>query len=365
MMMGCSGTPEQNKNDRVNAGYAKGFTIEKTDEFPGWTKLTVYNPWEKATNVSMEYYLAGKDIEIPGSLADKKIIRTPAERVICLSTTHLAFLDILGENPTVAGISGSKYITNPGIRSRMENGEVPDVGYGQNLNFELIVSLKPDVILVYGIGSEVTSYSRKLDELGIPVLMVGEYLEESPLGKAEWLKFISVLFNKEELAEEYFTKIEAEYNRLSRLVTDLRHKPKVLVGSPYKDSWWVPGGNSYLSNLIKDAGGEYLGERNDSHESYVISFEHALAWGSEADVWINMSNLSSKKEILGVDERFTSFRVFREGILFNNIKRLSTHGGNDFWESGTVNPHLILRDLIAIFHPGLINDELVYYQEIE
>src|SRR5690554_3897085 len=183
MMMGCSGTPEQNKNDRVNAGYAKGFTIEKTDEFPGWTKLTVYNPWEKATNVSMEYYLAGKDIEIPGSLADKKIIRTPAERVICLSTTHLAFLDILGENHTVAGISGSKYITNPGIRSRMENGEVPDVGYGQNLNFELIVSLKPDVILVYGIGSEVTSYSRKLDELGIPVLMVGEYLEESPLGK--------------------------------------------------------------------------------------------------------------------------------------------------------------------------------------
>lgn len=364
-LTGCNGAVEQKQGSTIVSDRAKGFSIDNPDEFPGWTRLTVYNPWEKAKNISMEYYLAGKDIDVPELLEGKNIIRTPVQRVVCLSTTHLAFLDVLGESKSVAGISGSQYISNPAVRSRMEQGEVPDVGYGQNLNYELLVNLQPDVVLVYGIGSEVTSYSRKLEELGIPALMVGEYLEDSPLGKAEWIKFISALFNKEETAEQYFSKIENEYNRLRQLAANNDDKPKVLVGSPYKDSWWVPGGNSYLANLIEDAGGDYLGKQNNAHESYVISFENALSWGGEADVWINMSNLSSRKEILAVDERFSSFRVFQQGLIFNNIKRLSSHGGNDFWESGTVNPHLILRDLIKVFHPELIEEDLVYYEEIE
>lgn len=247
----------------------------------------------------------------------------------------------------------------------MESGEVVDVGYGRNLNYELIVNQHPEIVMVYGIGSEVTTYSRKLEELGIPVIMVAEYLEESPLGKAEWIKFIGALFEKEKKAEEIFNKTEQSYLELKKLVAQKTDKPKVLVGSPYKDSWWVPGANSYLANLIADAGGDYLGKNNSSHESYVISFENALAWGNKADVWINMSNLSSRQEILSTDERFKNFRVFREGKIYNNIKRLSEHGGNDFWESGTVHPDLVLRDLIAIFYPHLINNEMIYYQEIK
>jgi iron complex transport system substrate-binding protein len=120
----------------------------------------------------------------------------------------------------------------------MEQGKVPDVGYGQNLNYELMVNLKPDLVMVYGIGSEVTSYTGKLEELGIPVVMVAEYLEESPLGKAEWIKFIGALFEKEQMAGEYFQKIEKEYNRLKRL---FRMKMKC------RKCWWalpikMPGG---------------------------------------------------------------------------------------------------------------------------
>lgn len=359
---GCSNTRKNEISSGSQDNRARGF---ESKELAGVTKLTVFNPWEKATDVSYEYYLVNKAMDVPDSLKGKRVIRVPVERVICLSTTHLAYLDVLKENDAVVGISGSRYISNPVIRQRMEQDEVPDVGYGQNLNYELMVNLKPDLVMVYGIGSEVTSYAGKLEELGIPVVMVAEYLEESPLGRAEWVKFFGALFKKEQMAGEYFLNIEKEYNRLKALVAGKNKKPEVLVGSPYKDAWWVPGGNSYLANLIADAGGEYIGRKNLSHESYVISFENALAWSGRADVWINMGNLASKKEIIAADQRFESFAVFNNGKIYNNIKRLSSHGGNDFWESGTVNPHLILRDLISIFHPGLIGEELVYYSEIQ
>ncbi len=357
------------ENKEVTSGFRdereNGFQIEELDKKTGLKKLIVSEPWEKAKEISFEYYLINRNHEVRDSLKGRRIIKTPVERVVCLSTTHLAYLDALGENNAVVGISGSRYVSNPDIRKRMEQGRVPDVGYGQNLNYELIVDLKPDLVLLYGIGSEVMNLSHKLEELGIPSVMVAEYLEESPLGKAGWIRFMGTFFEKEEEADEYFTHVVEEYNRLKGLAAERIHKPKILVGSPYKDSWWVPGGNSYLANMIADAGGEYIGRNNPSHESYVISFENALDWGGRADIWINMGNLSSKKEILAADQRFGSFKVFREGKLYNNINRLSIYGGNDFWESGTVNPHLILRDLIKIFHPGLIEEELVYYKEIE
>jgi iron complex transport system substrate-binding protein len=361
LSFGCSHSGNNSVLNNSNEN-ARGFKIEN---YGNVTKLTVFNPWEKAKNISMEYFLLGKNKPLPDSLSGKTIIRTPVERVICLSTTHLAFLNLLDENDAITGISGSQYVSNPEIRKRMESDGVPDVGYGQNLNYELIVNQKPELVMVYGIGGEVTSYTQKIEELGIPVIMVAEYLEETPLGKAEWIKFIGALFNKNNVAEELFNHIESEYNRLKDIALQDAQRPKVLVGSPYKDSWWVPGGKSYLANLISDAGGEYLGKENSSHESYVISFEHALTWAGEADIWINMGNYTGKSEILSADERFGHFPVFKNGRLYNNVKRLGNHGGNDFWESGTVNPHLILQDLISVFHPGLIEKDLVYYQEIK
>lgn len=282
-----------------------------------------------------------------------------------MSTSHLGFVDVLNENNSVVGISGSSYVSHPEIRQRVENGEAVDVGYGQNLNYELIVNQHPDLVMVYGIGSEVAEYSKKLEELGIPVIMNAEYLEENPLGKAEWIKFMATFFEKETEAAQFFEKIETEYSSLQKLTEDQQNRPKVLVGSPYKDAWWVPGGNSYMAHLIADAGGDYLGKSNPSHESYVISFENALTWGNEADVWINMGSLASKKEILATDIRFKSFRVFNEGKLYNNNKRQNERGANDFWESGTVRPDWVLRDLISVLYPGLISEETVYYQEVK
>jgi iron complex transport system substrate-binding protein len=139
-----------------------------------------------------------------------------------------------------------------------------------------------------------------------------------------------------------------------------------MTGMPYRDAWWVPGGRSYLANLIGDAGGNYIFNENDSHESFVISMEEAIIRSSSADFWIHTGMVSGKDEILAADTRFAGFTMFRQAHIYNNNRRSTPGGGNDFWESGTVFPDRILADLIRIFHPGLLPaDSLTYYIEIQ
>jgi iron complex transport system substrate-binding protein len=354
---------EQHTENASSDAYARGFYITVEE---GIRKLTVVNPWEKARNIQIDYYLVDKTSDIPASLKGKNIIRTPVEKIICLSTTHLAFLDALGEISRVKGISGGIYVSHPVISQGVQNAEIIDVGYGQNLNFEAIIDLQPDVVMVYGVDSEITGFLSKFSDLGIPSILNAEYLETSPLGKAEWIKFAGELFNKGELADSIFGETERKYIELTRVSARQANRPKVMMGLPYRDAWWVPGGDSYMARLIADAGGDYIGSDNSSRESYVISFEEALMWASVADFWLNVGMVTSKSEILAADARFEKFRVFSQGEIFNNNRRATGLGGNDFWESGVVAPEVILADLISIFHRGALNThEMIYYQEIK
>ena len=168
VLNGCSYHQNSSVNFSNSNRYARGFSIEKMGNI---TKVSVFNPWEKAKNISVEYYLINKNSEIPDSLSDKNVIHTPIKRIVCMSTSHLGFIDVLNENDAVVGISGSEYVSNKTIQQRIKNGKIADVGYGQNLNYEIIVNQKPDAVMVYGVDSEVTGYIQKLKELGIPVIM--------------------------------------------------------------------------------------------------------------------------------------------------------------------------------------------------
>ena len=342
--------------------YALGFSIAESDY--GYN-LRVENPWENARNVQIEYHLLMQNIAVPDSLRKKNIIRIPVTRVICLSTSHLAFLDMLDALVSVRGISGSHYISNPFINDGIAKGVISDVGYGSNLNYEEIIRLKPDLILVYGVDSEVSGYLEKFRELGIPAVIMAEYLEESPLGKAEWIRFAASFFGKEKLADSLFLQMEKSYNQLAGLVSDLPDKPGVMVGLPYRDAWWIPGGRSYMARLITDAGGKYLGGKNHSRESFVVSMEEAIRLFSDAEVWLNTGMVAQKSEILRMDSRFEKLPFYRLARIYNNNKRSTSAGGMDFWESGTVQPDKILADMIRIFHPGFLpGDSLTYYREI-
>ena len=342
--------------------YAKGFTIK---EFENFKLLEVFNPWQGANNVNLRYILykseAAPETPFPGAVT----IKVPIKRIVCMSTTHIGFLDKLGEIESIVGIANAGLINNTKLHNRFANNLVADVGYEQNVNFELLIGLNPDLLMSYSIGSEITGLKQKMQELEIDMLINAEYLESHPLGKAEWIKFVGALYGKQAMADSIFQSIEKEYLGLIKKTETIDTKPTVLTGLPWKGSWYIAGGKSYAAKLIADAGGQFLWHENTSHEALGLNLEVVLDKAINADFWINTGAANSLNDIEEVDERLLDFEAINTKTVFNNNARQSPLGGNDYWESGIMNPHQILADLIKIFHPGLLPDSsLVYYTSI-
>ena len=359
-----SNTDNKDQNAATGSGItsAKGFDIT---EYENYRLLSVYNPWQGAQDVLINYILTGRDTDLPKDLPEGTIIRTPVNSIICLSTTHIALLDFIDETSKIVAVSGKDYIYNPGVRIRIDNNEIPDIGYDSNLDYERILELNPDVILAYGVGSESSAWLNRLRDLGMTVVMIGEYLEDSPLAQAEWVKFTAHLFNKQEMASEKFGNIVNQYRELINQASVTDTRPVVMSGLPWRNNWFVPGGRSNFATLVSDAGGQYLWHDNRKRENHAVDIENVIEKGLMADFWVNTGTALSKEDVRNIDTRLTSLRPFRLGNIYNNNARINRFGGNDYWESGIVNPHLILKDLIAIMHPGLVpGHELVYYRKL-
>jgi iron complex transport system substrate-binding protein len=342
---------------------AERFALEKKN---GYTKLTVINPWQGAKNIFQEYFLIKRGVNLPALPDSSKIIYVPVKKIICMSTTHVAMISSLGEESTITGMSGTGFIFEKKLAEKIEKGLIKDVGYEASLNKELILKLAPDLIMVYGIGSESSGYIGKVKELGVRVVFNADYLETDPLGKAEWIKLFGVLYCKESMADSiYYSEVE-NYNKLKLFVTQhISARPKVLLGLPYKDTWYVSPGNSFISKIISDAGGDYLWQNTESSVSMPLGIENVYMDALNADYWLNIGSVNKKNEILIVDQRLKELPCFRKGNLYNNNKLITANGGNDYWESGSVYPHVILRDIAAILHPDLFsNNELFFYKKI-
>jgi len=354
---------EENETSyQINIEFAEGFKI---DCYSSYKKVTVYNPWQGADDMNYEYLLVRKGEKIPGGFFNHSVIEVPVKRVICLSTTHVAMIDLLEKTHTIFGISGKELINNPNIRKRIINGEVMDVGYDQNLNYENIISLKPDIVMTYGINAEIAGFILKLKELGINVVINAEYLEKTPLAKLEWIKFIGAFYGIEQKAGDVFDTIVAEYNSIKNIAFKLERKPKVMIGLPWKDTWYIPGGKSFAARFIKDAGGEYIWEKLDSKIARPMGFETIYKKAKDADIWINPGDIDNLEAILTVDARLKHFKPIKNRKVFNNNAIMNKTGGNDYWESGITHPQIILKDLVRIFHPEVLPDhKLVYYKSI-
>ena len=342
---------------------ARGFAIHKTEKY---TLLDVYNPWQGAEELNFKYILAEDKKLVPIPLIENStFIKLPINRIVCTSTTHIAFLESLGKVNTIVGISGSDLINNEKVRRKIATGEIRDIGYGRELNYETLVSLKPDLIILYGVESEMTGFIQKMAELNISVVMNGEYLEEEPLGKYEWIKFMSSFFRMEDEAEILYDSVASEYMKLQEKVSTLSYKPLVMTGLPWKDVWYISPGNTSMANYIEHAGATYLWNDLKSQRAIPLDLEAVYNKSANAEYWINPGTANKLSDILNIDSRFQNFKPFQKGKIFNNNARLNEYGGNDYWESGIVHPDIVLRDLIQIFHPEVLPDhELVYYKEI-
>jgi iron complex transport system substrate-binding protein len=343
--------------------YAKRFTLERSE---GYSQLSVVNPWQGANNILQKWYLVPRGKPVPPDIDPAYIIPVPVKKIICMSTTHISMIAALGEAGSVTGFSGTRLIFDKGLTELVKNESIRDIGYDDNLNKELILKTDPDLIMVYGIGSESAGYIGKLKELGMTILYNADYLENDPLGKAEWIKLFGALYCKEAMADSIFSNIEHRYNQLKDYIrANSGTGPKVLLGLPFKDTWYISPGNSYISNLINDAGGSYLWAGTESDYSMPAAIETVYLKALSADFWLNIGIAESGKDIMSIDSRLADLPCFKNGSLFNNTKRKNENGGNDYWEGGTLNPDIILNDIASILHPGMFpGRELVYYKKL-
>jgi len=368
-LVSCTGNTTVNTEDLKSSGkpiisYAKRFKIEKKESY---SQVSVINPWQGAKDIVQNWYMIPRGVNIPSFIDTSKVIRVPVKKIICMSSTHLAMISALNESGSVKGFSGTRFLYSSSLQQSALEGNIREIGYDENLNKELILELDPELIMAYGIGSESAGYIGKLRELGVKVLYNADYLETDPLGKAEWIKLMGLLYSKESVADSLFRTIEYEYNRIKDYIkANARNKPKVLLGLPFKDTWFISPGNSYISRLIEDAGGEYLWHSTFSSVSMPLGLENVFVKALSADFWLNIGTADTPDQILSIDSRLAKLPCFRNGNLFNNNKRISTNGGNDYWEGGSLNPHLILNDIALILHPDLFPArEFFYYKQVK
>lgn len=328
--------------------YAKGFSIER-DKASGEIVLCVKNPWQGAENI-LYYTTLNPD--------------KPAQRIVAMSSSYIAMLDAIGCVERVVGISGCRFISTPSACRAIEYGKIAEVGYDSVFDFERIKSLNADVVLLYCIAGEAKMLTHKFDELSIPYIYIGDYLENSPLGKAEWVVALSYLCGCEERGKEFFEGVEERYNTLRAQKHCSAYRPRVMLNLPYRDTWFMPPRNSYMVRLIEDAGGEYIYPQNETNSSKPISLEEALILAMKADFWINLGQIESKEELCAVAPRFAKVDAVKFGRLYNNTKRTNESRGSDFWESGSLRPDLILADLVKILHYEAPTDSLYYYKKL-
>jgi iron complex transport system substrate-binding protein len=331
------------------------------------TEIKIINPWQGAAGITQSYKLISRGASFLAGIDSSSVIIVPVKKIICMSTTHLSMISALGEQSSIAGVSGAGFIYSEDLIQRAKQGLIADVGYEANLNKELILKIHPDLLMIYGIGSESTGYIAKLKELGIRVIINADYLETDPLSRAEWIKLFGALYCKENLADSIFKKEVNDYTELrSFILKQATGRPKVLLGLPFKDTWYISPGNSFISKLISDAGGDYLWSDTHSEVSMPYGIENVYLRGMKADYWLNISTVHSRGEISGIDPRLSELTCFKKGNLYNNNKRVNPQGGNDFWEGGILYPHLILKDIASILHPGLFPGyEPMFYNKVK
>ncbi|WP_309609468.1 ABC transporter substrate-binding protein [Flavobacterium sp.] len=340
--------------------YAKGLEIYK---YSGFSVLKVKNPWPKA-NKDYSYILQEKNGIIPDSLKQNTIIQIPVKTIVVTSTTHIPSLEMLGVENTLIGFPNLNYISSPKVRARIDSGNVEELGNNQSLNIEVAINLAPSIIVGYGIDNNNSSLDN-LQKSGLKVVLNGDWNEQSPLGKAEWIKFFGALYGQEQKALSIFEKIVKDYKSTLTLAEKASSNPTVLSGAMFQDVWYMPQGESWGSVFLKDAKSNYLWKDTKGTGSLSLSFETVLEKGQNADFWIQ-GQFSTLDEIEKTNKHYTQFKAFKTKNVYSFGNKKGKTGGNLFYELAPNRPDLVLKDILKMVHPELLpNYEMSFIEKLK
>jgi len=335
--------------------YASGFRV---DYFNHYKRVILTDPWKKNKELVRYYLVTNEQVQIP---TDGIRIQIPLKSLVSGSCTQYAFLEQLGELAAVKGICDAKTIYNSNLRQAVEQGRITDLGDPFQIDVERCLVLKPEAMLMNSFNQQDEHLSR-VRESGIPVLYDNEWMESGLLARAEWIRFIACLFNKERLADSIFLTVETQYLSLKKLASAAKTaKPEVLSGDNFRGTWYLPGGRNYTAQLFADAGAWYKYRNDTTAGSRPYTFEQILKDFNQADVWVGVTNGKSLASLKVLDERYTLFQSFRLGNVYAYTNRTTPEGGNDFWEGAVARPDQLLSDFIKVFHPELLPDAPWHY----
>ena len=341
--------------------YAKGFSIHP---YEGYSVVKITKPWPNAEK-DYTYILKSASGIVPDSLSKFTQINVPIKSIVATSTTHIPSLEMLGVENTLVGFPQTKFISSEKVRKLIDENKVKEVGDNQSLNTEIIIDLHPDLIMGFGMDSSNPSLDN-LEKSGLKVMLNGDWNETSPLGKAEWIKLIAALYEKEDVADSIFESIEKDYLETKKLASKATNKPTVLAGSMYESQWYLPNGESWNAQFMRDANSDYLWSKTTGTGSLSLSFETVLEKGVHAEFWIGPGSFTSYAEMTESNPHYAQFDAFKNKNVYSYSSKKGSTGGVLFYELAPNRPDLVLKDFVKIFHPELLpNYELYFFEKLQ
>jgi iron complex transport system substrate-binding protein len=363
--VGCKNKNEISSNEtrtvKNEIHYAKGFEIYS---YKGYSIVRVTAPWPGAKE-NFTYILQEKNGIIPDSIKQFTTIQIPIKSIIVTSTTHVPALEMLGIENTLVGFPNTDYISSEKTRKRIDAGKIREVGKNENLNTEVLIDMQPDLIVGFGLNNSNPSLDI-LQKSGLKVMFNGDWTEQSPLGKAEWIKFFGALYGLDSKANSVFSEIEKEYNATLALAKKATRKPTVLSGAMFQDQWYVPQGESWAALFLKDAQADYLWRDTKGTGSASLPFEVILEKAQQAEFWIAPGDFSSLKQMSDSNPHYQEFESFKNKKVYSYALNKGAKGGILYFEWSPTRPDWVLKDFIKIFHPELVpNHTLFFFQKLE
>lgn len=348
---------EDSQSIQDSLDYATDVTVEHATLFrvvngSAYKELILLSPEATDTIARYALYRGERPQDLPvGAIP----IGIPVQRIACSSTAQIGAIDLLGLGERIVAANSLNNVNSSAVRKRIDAGEIVEIARGISRHDEAILMANPEVLLLDYSASP--AQDEELQKAGIALVSFNAWKERSLLGRAEWLKVAGLLLGRNQLADSLYQNIVSEYRNAQEIVANEPDTIQILYGSDYKGVWYVPGEYSYVTQMFRDAKikYDYIPKK---YESTPVNFEYVFSRHQHDKQWLSVMNGqgTTLKAFLEMNERYRSFDATKLGGVWLDRKRTNKYGGNDYWESGPYNPHLILKDLIKMTRPHLLPD---------
>lgn len=352
---------KKSETKETTSQYAKGFEIK---QFNDYKKLIIKSPYPDAKN-DLNYFLVDNTTDLSQFNTSDILIHIPIESIVVTSTTHIPMLELLDVQNTLVGFPNIEYVSSKKTRALIDSNQIQELGNDASLNTEILIDLNPNLVMAFAMGAGNKALST-IEKAGIPVIYNGDWLEETPLGRAEWIRVFGALYNLDKQADSIFKSIEKDYNQAKEIAINSKQQPTILAGVMFKDVWNLPAGESFVAQFLKDANTNYLWSDTEGKGSLQLNFENVLDKGKEADIWISPGHYTSKEQLLSASKHYTEFDAFNKNNIYTFANKKGETGGVIYYELAPTRPDLVLKDIIKIAHPELLKDyEFTFFEKMK